>query len=137
MRKRKTDLTHGRPVFHDGVKIEVVLVEGARRLYTHIEGNAVASNFIKDVIVKLVPDDKSTPESREALKMFLLATGAAHVWIAPRPPGARVVPSRERTTIPVVQSPRELIMKIVDESHSKDRELLRTVVDTALAKAKI
>lgn len=132
MRRRKIDEpAHGRPVFHGGVKVEVVLLEHVARLVTVRPTDAMT--HVAGAIVKLVPDADSTAEMRAAVVAAIRHAGALHVWVAPRPPGARAV-ARERKAAPAAESPRHLVERMVDEAHTKDRERLRHVVDEALTK---
>lgn len=135
MRKRRTDVD-GKPAFHQNIRVTFVPVEGATKLYTHREGATDNTNFFAGAIVRLIPAGDSTSESRASLKAFLLQSGAAHVWIAPRAHAAQAVSPRrtgQKREAPTV-TPRPLIEKMVVEAHTKDRERLAAVIEAALVK---
>ena len=128
MRRRQSELVCQR----EGFRVEVVPVAGATRLVTV---GTDANVQLVDAIVRYVPPANETPEQRETMRQQLLRAGARHVWVAPRAAAPDAVNRKPRREAMPAQSPHALIEKMVDEAHTRDRELLRQVVDEALAQA--
>lgn len=115
------------------VRVQVVLLEGAARLYTQ-RSQYLKAELVSGAIVKFVPDAEQSPEARAAVRQQLLEAGAVYVWTAPAAAGKRAVAKRRAAVAEPAQPPRVIIMRMVDEAHTLDRERLRTVVEDALSK---
>lgn len=109
-----------------------MLIQGATRLFTHREGDALASAFVKDSIVRVVPSGDTTGPGRVELREFLNTYGAAHVWFAPRAAARQVVASDGAPAETLDEPPRIIIMRMVAEAHTKDRAVLEDIIEAAI-----
>jgi len=131
MRRRKHPEFQAQ-VLYGETPVEIVRIEDAAKLFTFREGDATASTFIKGAIVRVIPSGESTGPERAELRDFLLGYGAAHVWLAPRAAARQVLPPVDAVAETPEEPPRTVIMRMVDESHTRDRELLRHVIEAAI-----
>lgn len=112
--------------------VRVVLVEGAVRLTTHREGDALDQKRARDAIIRVVPSSGSTAADRTVTRDFLLGLGARVVWMAPASAARVVVDQSAARPSPPSASPRVIIEAMVEQARTDDRERLRGVVDAAL-----
>lgn len=129
MRRRREAATVGRPTVEG---VEVVLLEGSSRLLTLRSGDPIVD--VLGAIVRFVPAAADSAEDRVRMKDVALRAGARHVWLAPAEAAAAVVSERPSPIVDAAESPRAVIEKMVEDSYSRNRELLREVVGAALAK---
>ena len=116
---------HGTPSFH----VEARTVE-ARRLYTHTVGEPVGS--IEGAIVKVIPHPGITAADRVQIVEKMKHHGAAHVWFAPSSAAPKTV--TKKTAEPrAAESVREAIAAMVASAHTANRELLASVIETAIS----
>jgi hypothetical protein len=133
MRKRRT-LPDGSPGFREGV--EVVLIEGATRLLTIAMGDPMTD--VRGAIVRFIPKASDSPEDRASIRAMILRAGARHVWVAPSESAPSVVNERAaQVEVTPEESPRVVVERMVEEAHTRDRDLLRQVVDEKLARANL
>jgi hypothetical protein len=86
---------------------------------------------VRGAIVRVVPGAGLSPGERAELLDLVRRAGAAHAWLAPRVAAAEVV-AREELPAERAEPPRALVLRMVEEAHTRDRARLLAVVDEAI-----